>query len=65
MSKAAFSIQEFCSSYSVSKSTAYKEISAGRLRAVKIGDRTLIPEQSAADWLNALERMPPAAERAA
>ena len=53
MSKAAFSIQEFCSSYSVSKSTAYKEISAGRLRAVKIGDRTLIriPPLAAALWI--------------
>jgi excisionase family DNA binding protein len=51
MSKAAFSIEDFCNSYSVGKTTAYEEINAGRLHAVKVGRRTLIPEQSAAKWL--------------
>jgi excisionase family DNA binding protein len=55
MSKAAFSVEGFCHSYSVGKTTAYEEISSGRLRAVKAGRRTLIPEQSAADWLKSLE----------
>jgi excisionase family DNA binding protein len=52
MSKAAFSIEDFCKSYSVGKTTAYEEINAGRLHAVKVGRRTLIPEQSASEWLH-------------
>jgi excisionase family DNA binding protein len=66
MSKAAFSIEEFCNSYSVGKTTAYEEINAGRLHAVKVGRRTLIPEQSAAEWLQS--RLPvsaPVTNRAA
>lgn len=53
MSKAAFSITEFCASYGVGKTTAYEEISSGRLHAVKVGRRTLIPETSAVAWLKA------------
>jgi excisionase family DNA binding protein len=51
MSKAAFSIDEFCNSYSVGKTTAYEEISWGRLHAVKVGRRTLIPQTAADEWL--------------
>ena len=65
MSKAAFSVEDFCNSYSVGKTTAYEEINSGRLRAVKAGRRTLIPEQSAADWLKSLEPVSACAERAA
>ena len=52
MSKAAFSVEDFCNSYSVGKTTAYEEINSGRLHAVKVGRRTLIPEKSAMEWLN-------------
>jgi excisionase family DNA binding protein len=55
MSKAALSVDDFCKSYSVGKTTAYEEINSGRLRAVKAGRRTLIPEECAADWLKSLE----------
>jgi excisionase family DNA binding protein len=51
MSKAAFSMEDFCNSYSVGKTTVYEEISWGRLRAVKVGRRTLIPLTSADEWL--------------
>jgi excisionase family DNA binding protein len=54
MSKAALSVEDFCNSYGVGRTTAYEEISSGRLRAVKVGRRTLIPETSAADWLKSL-----------
>jgi excisionase family DNA binding protein len=65
MSKAAFSIDEFCNSYSVGKTTAYEEISSGRLHAVKVGRRTLIPEKSASDWLNSQPSVAPGCDRAA
>ena len=65
MSKAAFSIEEFRDSYSVGKTTAYEEISSGRLHAVKVGRRTLIPENSAAEWLKSQPSISATTERAA
>jgi excisionase family DNA binding protein len=65
MSKAAFSVEDFCNSYSVGKTTAYEEISSGRLHAVKVGRRTLIPENSAAEWLKSQPPASPGSERAA
>ncbi len=65
LSKSAFSIEDFCKSYSVGKTTAYEEISSGRLHAVKVGRRTLIPENSAAEWLKAQPSISVAGERAA
>ena len=50
----ALSINEFCDRYSTGRTRAYEEIAAGRLRAVKAGRRTLIPEDSAEAWLAAL-----------
>jgi len=65
LSKAALSVEDFCKSYSVGKTTAYEEISNGRLHAVKVGRRTLIPESSAAAWLKAQPSISAASERAA
>jgi excisionase family DNA binding protein len=65
MSKAALSIEDFCNSYSVGKTTAYEEINAGRLHAVKVGRRTLIPEQSAVEWLQSRLPVTALANRAA
>jgi hypothetical protein len=52
----AYDIRSFCAAYSVSRSFAYLEIKAGRLKPLKAGRRTLIPRQAAEDWLNALDR---------
>ena len=51
----AYDIRSFCAAYSVSRSFTYLEIKAGRLKLLKAGRRTLIPRQSAEDWLNALD----------
>jgi excisionase family DNA binding protein len=50
----ALSINEFCNRYAIGRTTTYREIAAGRLRAVKAGRRTLIPRESAEAWLAAL-----------
>ena len=50
----AFSIAEFCRAYGIGRTTAYQEIAAGRLRAVKVGQRTLIASDAAEAWLAAL-----------
>jgi excisionase family DNA binding protein len=52
--KRAFTITEFCGRYSIGRTHAYNEIAIGRLRAVKTGRRTLVPEDSAEAWLAAL-----------
>ncbi len=50
--KLAFSIKEACAASSLGRTTIYNHIAAGRLRAVRIGGRTIIP----ADALHALIR---------
>lgn len=48
--KIGYSIKEACQATSLSKGTIYNHIAAGRLRAVRVGGRTIIP----ADALTAL-----------
>jgi excisionase family DNA binding protein len=54
LSPRAFAIREFCRRYSVGRTRAYQEIATGRLRAVKVGRRTLITYDDAEAWLAAL-----------
>jgi excisionase family DNA binding protein len=49
--KRAISISEFCLRYSVGRTAAYAEIADNRLRAVKVGRKTLIPIDDAEAWL--------------
>lgn len=41
--KIAYSIREACQASSLGRTTIYSHISAGRLRVVRVGGRTLIP----------------------
>jgi excisionase family DNA binding protein len=50
----AFSIREFCRRYGIGRTNAYQEIATGRLRAAKVGRRTLITHDAAEAWLAAL-----------
>ena len=52
----AYDVRSFCTAYGISRSFAYVEIKAGRLKTLKAGRRTLIPRQAADDWLNGLDR---------
>jgi excisionase family DNA binding protein len=47
----AYRVEEFGAAAGVGRSTVYEEISAGRLKAVKCGSRTLIPADAAEAWL--------------
>jgi excisionase family DNA binding protein len=38
----------------VGRSTIYEELAAGRLRAVKVGRRTIIPQLALVDWMAGL-----------
>ena len=44
--KLAYSIKEACQATSLGKTTIYAHITAGHLRAVRIGGRTVIPVDS-------------------
>lgn len=41
--KLAYSIKQACQASSLSRSTLYGHIAAGRLRVVRVGGRTVIP----------------------
>ena len=42
----AYSVKEACSVSSLGKTSVYAHIAAGRLKAVRIGGRTVIPAES-------------------
>jgi excisionase family DNA binding protein len=59
MSKPTYSIREFVTTFGVSRSGVYREIRDGRLRAVKVGRRTMIRATDADAWLRRLESFQP------
>ena len=44
--KLGYSIREACQASSLGRTTIYKAISTGRLRAVRVGGRTIIPAEA-------------------
>ena len=50
----AYALKVFCRKYNIGRTKAYDEINAGRLRAKKLGSRTLILARSAREWANNL-----------
>lgn len=44
--KIAYSVREACKASSLGRTTLYAHIASGRLRAVRIGGRTVIPAES-------------------
>jgi excisionase family DNA binding protein len=55
--KRARSIRQFCSDYGVGRTFTYAEIKAGRLRAVKAGNRTLILHSDSEAWVSSLAQL--------
>jgi len=50
-----YDLASFCRAYSISRSFAYLEIKAGRLKPFKAGRKTLISREAAEDWRHRLE----------
>jgi excisionase family DNA binding protein len=50
----AMTIAQFCSWAGIARSTVYKEIASGRLKARKIGYKTIIARDDADTWFQAL-----------
>lgn len=53
----AYSIEEFCNRFAVGRTKVYEELKRGRLRARKIGRRTIIADDDAESWLGRLPSM--------
>jgi excisionase family DNA binding protein len=49
--KLALSVEEFCRSASIGRTTFYAEVNAGRITPKKVGAKTLIPVTELNDWL--------------
>lgn len=57
----AQTVEQFAVDHSISRTTAYAEIASGRLKARKVGARTIIIPEDAAKWRRALPTFKPAA----
>jgi excisionase family DNA binding protein len=55
MSETYFTVKEVAERFKVSRQAVYDWISEGRLRAVKIGNRTRIPESSLEAFVRPVE----------
>jgi len=53
----AFTIKAFCAEYSIGHTKTYEEIKAGRLKARKVGNRTLILASDAEAWAAGLPQL--------
>ena len=53
--RGAYSVRAFCQAHNIGRSMVYREIKSGRLRIMKVGKRTLVSVESAAEWRNLME----------
>jgi hypothetical protein len=58
-SQRAFSIEVFRRRFGVGRTRVYEELGLSRLRARKVGRRTIISAADAEDWLRRLPPSPP------
>jgi excisionase family DNA binding protein len=54
----ALSIAQFSENYGIGRTKTYQEVKSGRLRARKVGRRTIITEEDAEAWLTRLPAVP-------
>jgi excisionase family DNA binding protein len=53
----AFAVREFCARYGICRQTFYDEIKRGRLRALKLGKKTLVLKSDAESWAKSLPEL--------
>ena len=54
----SYTLDEAVKLTGLGKTRLYEELNTGRLKAVKIGRRTLIPHDSLQDWIKTLPSYP-------
>jgi excisionase family DNA binding protein len=52
--KEAFAVREFCARYGICRATFYTEVKRGRLRALKLGKKTIVMRADADAWAASL-----------
>jgi excisionase family DNA binding protein len=52
-----WSIKAFCEQFCVSRSHVYREFKAQKLKKVKVGRRTLIPNESVQTWWQNIQKV--------
>ena len=57
MNAPALTLKYFCDAYRVCRETAYQQIRTGRLRALKVGRKTLILRADADSWAASLPEL--------
>lgn len=62
MKQRLLSISDFTKVYRISRSTLYRELTAGRLRKIKVGSRAFITSDDGERWLENLLSMTEAQE---
>jgi excisionase family DNA binding protein len=50
----ALAVREFCAFYGICRQTFYDEVRRGRLRALKVGRKTVVLKSDAEAWRNSL-----------
>jgi hypothetical protein len=50
----AFAVREFCARYRIGRDLFYSEVKRGRLRAVKLGRKTIVLRADAESWAASL-----------
>jgi excisionase family DNA binding protein len=50
----AFAVREFCARYGICRDTFYEEVRRGRLRALKLGKKTIVLKVDAESWAKSL-----------
>lgn len=63
--RAALSIPNFARDNGISRTTVYEEITAGRLRTMKVGTRRLITREAGREWRHLMEQAAAKSETAA
>ena len=54
LTREAYAVSEFCKRYSICRDTFYSEVKRGRLRAFKLGKKTLVLKSDAESWAKSL-----------
>jgi excisionase family DNA binding protein len=53
----AFAVREFCARYGICRQTFYDEIKRGRIKARKLGKKTLVLKSDAESWAKSLPEL--------
>lgn len=57
IAKETFTVRELCARYGICRATFYAEVKRGRLRAIKLGKKTIVMRADADAWAASLPEL--------